>query len=817
MSNIRAITLGSGYDTLKGEPMGTGAIKTMTSHDDKNHIKDDSTLTSGPGFLLSQSAQVLFERSDTPPAIETERTEYEITLISDYVELSKALNLQFGLTGALIKSPSVSLEAGFLKKIELSKQTLSLLITSKTVTKVKHIAPDAKLTPAARQILKESPHSFFNTYGDGYVTEKQYGKVLLAMIKYSNTNKTELNEIKSILKGSLTNLGTSNSSSPKFKPGTEIKINIEDQLKKTTKNTIIDIKLDYAGVKTPEPPAVGCDIDKLLKFIAAYNNPANLKPDTIIGFATKSYTTVCTPFYDDFNNHRPIISHVTHDISHPTPSHTTKHEYLPEQTIASIQAAQLLTDRINRARSLLVKCDICYQRLRLIIPTIENLAAGLKKISFTHEADKEKVIIIDQLLSNAQHLEESISLLIQKIYEHKLEPYMLNKIIKNDSIREQSHEISNALEEHSISDKLIQLINLISREINYIESTIDTFSQNLSAEIANISPTTAYFHLARLPSTGATVLWKINFPGSDKNNESPHIKFNILIKKINNSHCLSTAWTALRSWHTDYYDISHGVETRLKIFPQDRVKIQFTDRRYRRRRDFKITAHIIGPQAFELSNSRYATTWVTEALNRIQSRSIPTELSPTAFYFINGDDKHSAPTVRNERSLESLSHVTQPAHAAECTTSSTHATITTSLQSLDFKSHGTTPTGSDRFVSLFGSRDDHDDFQRAIFPSVKDTKLSTPRPTPLSLSTTETTSDITALDFTSSASFASSSSATSLSSSIMHSSSSLTVPIQMQRNNSPRFFTSQPIISQPTSARGPAKPVTYHPLNTEQC
>jgi hypothetical protein len=651
MAHIRAIILGMGYDTLQGPggtPKAAGAIMKMSSGSDN---EKDPPLRP----VNRRLHELKYEVIQTPPRIPTHTSRYEMSLVTNYKELSQALGIECGLTGSFYAD--ASLEARFFKRVELSQQTLSLMIRSETIKDVKHIALNGKLIPAARKLLKENLLNFIAMYGDSYVSEISYGKKLYAIIKYTNISRSELSEIKTMLQGHLNALGA-----PLIdqKTGVDLKITIEKKLSKINKNTIVDIQLDFAGV-TIDAPDIGSDIDKLLLFIGEYNKTSNLKPDTIVGFSTKPFVTACSSFYDDFIKEKKSLFKV---------SGLLYDEHSFAETDATIEKARLLSRRITRVHTLLKQCDDCYKSLKFILPNIEKIVKGLNESVFCKESDAKKFISIKQLLTSTQQLLESTILIAEKIYENRVNPIDLFKIIYNHSNKSKFQDIDSKirlLEEETnekiVYDQIYQLLQKISQEISNVEADIAKQIFNLSVEIANISPNSPPFHLARLPNEGATILWKIHFKNEDKKIENNPIKFNLLTKKINDNNCITIGCGKLKSWRIEpeHRDISDGSSTRVKLQPQDQIKIQFLNRRNKSRTDFSIKAYITGPQIFDIENSRYARTWLSHTSNDIEIKPLPTDLQPSAFSLTLEDlqeSPNSTSTMLNSLSKESLSKMT---------------------------------------------------------------------------------------------------------------------------------------------------------------
>jgi hypothetical protein len=630
MSSTRAITLGMGYDTLEGAggmPKGIGAITKILSP-----IVDDD-IVKLPSRLEHDfpSSRVYKSQASSTPQIEMEETGYDIHLITNYTDLSKAL----GLTGATfaMHPAAVSLETKLLKEVELTEESLCLLITTQSVTKIKHISHNSTLTHDAKALLKMSQSNFIEVYGDEYVSEIRYGKKLYALIKFVKATKAQLNKMKVELKGNLGAIG-------------KVKIGIEEQKNQRSKCTIADIKLDFSGVRM-NTPDIGCDIDKLLLFIAEYNKKDNLTPNTIIGFSTKPYVTACLSGYEDLTEEIKKVEKISKNHAQRKESKEGKEELSLEYTQGIVTVASQLRWRIKKARFLLEECNHCYQRLRYMIPMIEKLFTGLKEIHFKNKAHQQVLNITKQLLTNANQLSESISIITQKIYEHKVNPDILRKIVINIKYKAFSSEIDNdkrkiefeSLRETEIYDELGVLIRSIAHQIESVLSVFDITCQGLSTNIGSIAPNRQYVRLSKLPDIGARVLWQIDFHDKESKHEDvQNIKFNLSIEKVSNNCFMQYCCFCVRSCELErHFNILHGDSFLLKMQPQDRINIQFVNPDNAQRKDFTIKAQVKGLEIFDLTNFRSSTIWEAKSDDKIDVEPLPDALQPKAFCFsMNG-------------------------------------------------------------------------------------------------------------------------------------------------------------------------------------
>lgn len=479
-------------------------------------------------------------------------TQYDITIVTDYQDLYQALDLKTSLTAQI--DIGLSSEASLFKKAKLSKQSLSLLIKGSKIGNVHIIPPDASIESEHIETLEKRRGTFVESHGDQYISQVMYGKKIYALINFENSSREEIFNLKHSLEGKLITNQVSGNSGSIYESTQNLK------------HSISDIRLECAGVDL-ELPSSCSNIDDLFKFIDQFNKAKIM--DSPIGFAAEPYVTIL-----------------------PT------------------RAAAELSKQIKMIHPLLLEYDKACNKIRLIIPTIEKLVAGIHHFQLNDEICQAKLKRIQNLLKQANEYKKTLEDLILEINLNKIDltiiPESLTKKITldipsdmtlkqytgdDDLISADFHK-----KQFYIYDQLNSILRLYTANIYDLEIDVDNLSQQLVAEIARITPGEIF--TLNLPLAGTHVRWEIL--------NSTLKTFDILTK--DSSRCFSR-------FKPLHQGIGNGMQIKMSVSPEHLLKIDT-----HKPEEFEIVASVVGLQALDPNLTRYSTSWVTKSLSQFKER-----------------------------------------------------------------------------------------------------------------------------------------------------------------------------------------------------
>ena len=330
------------------------------------------------------------------------------------------------------------------------------------------------------------------------------------------------------------------------------------------KHFISDIHIECVGVDL-ELPSSCSSIDDLFKFMDQFNRAKTM--DAPIGFTAEPYVT-----------------------------------------ILSTRNAAELSKQIKMIRPLLLEYDKAYNKIRLIIPTIEKLVAGIHHFQLNDEIGQAKLKRIQNLLKQANEYKKNLEDLILEINLNKIDlttiPEILSKKIILDipiqtPTKNESEDDQLSADFHKkqfyVYDQLNSILKLYTSGINELEIDVDNIAQQLIAEIARIIPNEIF--TLNLPLAGTHVRWEIL--------NNPMKSFDILAKDP--ARCFARFFPL-------HKNIGNGMQIKmsasdylLKIAPHDTS-------------NFEIVASVIGIQALDPNLLRFSTSWVTKPLSQFKEK-----------------------------------------------------------------------------------------------------------------------------------------------------------------------------------------------------
>ncbi len=504
----------------------------------------------GCGIIVPQEAKTISD-------IQSGDTHYEVSIVSDYSDLSQALDLKAYLTTSINQS-HVSSELELYKKAKLCKQNVSLLIKGKKIGFVHTIPPTAKASQECIDNLIHRRSTFVEAYGDKYVSQVMYGKVIYALINFVNTNQEEALQIKQSLESKLAS--HINFSSPSLYAKAV-----------STKHTLTDISLEYSGVELGLP-GVASNIEDLFTFIDQFNKAELIGAP--IGFLSAPYATLI-----------PIR----------------------EAAELSIQMAMI--------QGLLSEYDRIYNKNRILIASIEKLVYGIRYFHLEDSISKDDNNRLQEFLDTANKFKRIMEDLMLEISLNKTDLTFLPKKLtdhitldipsplNNQEHLEDDKKSSNTHHrQYYVRNQLSSILKLCAEAVNNMESEVDILSRQLMAEIVRITPSDDHVHLD-LPPGGSTIRWDI-LSREEKNNSGIH-SFALKVKDTKKF---------ISSYSTIYERISSGMEKKLNVTNEQRLKVKPHGKG-----DYIIIGSIIGFQALDPSISRHSTSWISKEWHSAKS------------------------------------------------------------------------------------------------------------------------------------------------------------------------------------------------------
>ncbi len=497
-TNRFMFSLGDGIDSITGAHKGCGIIIPQASN---THDKP----------ILSEKASLIKKFVDTQSTpIQSGDTHYEVSIVSDYSDLSQALDLKAYLTTSISQN-NVSYESELFKKAKLCKQNVTLLIKGKKIGFVQTLPPDTKASEECMDHLIHRRSTFVEAYGDKYVSQVMYGKVIYALINFVNTNQEEAIQIKQTLEAKLAS--HINLSAPASYTSST-----------TKKHTLTDISLEYSGVELGLP-GVASSIEDLFAFIDQFNKAELI--GTPIGFVSQPYVT-----------------------------------------LIHMRESAELSKQMDMIQSLLSEFDKIYNRNRILIPSIEKLVYGVRYFYLEDSISKYDIHRLQEFLDTSHKFKRIMEDLMLEISLNKTDltclPEKLTDHItldipaplSNQENLDDDKKSSNAHHrQYYVRSQLNTILKLCTESISNMESEIDIISRQLCAEVVRITPTDDHVHL-NLPPGGSVIQWTIF-------SDNIH-SFSLKVKDT--KKCIS-------SYATIYERIASGMEEKLNITPSQRLKI----------------------------------------------------------------------------------------------------------------------------------------------------------------------------------------------------------------------------------------------------
>lgn len=586
-SNRLMFSLGDGIDSITGLHKGRGII---TSKETK--LSDMILPLTPPKKELPAIEDKDIKRSPdnklTP--IMSGDTQYDISIVSDYTDLYQALDLKTCLT-ATISPSNLSSESALFKKAKLSKQAVSLLIKGKHIGFVYMMPPDAKISPEYIDNLVKRRSTFLEAHGDEYISQIMVGKKIYALINFANTSKEEALQIKQTLEAKL---------------ASKVSLSAKGLLESNTavKHTLTDISLEFSGVELGLP-SMASTIEGLFTFIDQFNKAEII--GSPIGFVSEPYVTL-----------------------------------LP------VREASDLAKQMAMVQGLLAEYDRNYNKIRILIPSIEKLVYGVRYFQIEDDPSKDNIDRLQNFLDTANKFKKIMEDLILEISLNKSDltclPEKLNdKIIldipppltKQDELDDDSKSSEVHKRQYVVRNQLNAILKLCAEAINNMESEMDIISRKLVAEVVRITPADDHVHI-NLPPSGATIRWDI-LNNEEKNDGGIH-SFNIKIKDTSKF---------ISSYSILHKRIASGMETKLNITPHHRLKI-LPDNKC----DYVIVGSIVGLQALDPAIPRHSTSWIGKKWQKSKAKEPSKGGTAIEFNGKTRSSKMSAPWINHKSTDE---------------------------------------------------------------------------------------------------------------------------------------------------------------------
>ncbi len=527
-ANRFIFSLGDGIDSITGSHKGRGIImpkECKTS--DISTPADNKCLE--PKLVPIQSGD----------------TQYEVVIVSDYTDLSQALDLNACITPAALGPSNLTSESLLFKKAKLSKQNVTLLIKGKKIGSVQTMPPDAKVSPECIDNLVNRRSTFVEAHGDQYVSQVMYGKIIYALINFTNTNQEEALQIKQSLEAKLTSHAKI-SAGPSFLKNT------------STKQTLTDISLEYSGVELGLP-GVASNIEDLFAFIDQFNKAELI--GTPIGYVSEPYATL----------------------------------------IHKREAAEL-SKQMTMVQGLLSEYNKIYNKIRILIPSIEKLVEGVQYFDLK-DSDIDRLQDIQVTANKFKRIMEDLMLEISLnttdltcLPEKLTDTITLDippPLTDQDNLNDDTKSANAHQRQYMVRSQLNSILKLCTEAISNMESEVSVLSRQPIAEIVKITSDDDHVHLLELPPGGAVIRWDI-LNKEEKIHDGIH-SFSIKVKDP--KKCMS-------SYATIYERIASGMEKKMNITPSQRLKIATHSKD-----DYIIIGSVTGLQALDKSIARHHTAW----------------------------------------------------------------------------------------------------------------------------------------------------------------------------------------------------------------
>jgi len=543
--------LGDGIDTITGAHKGRGIID----------FKDEECETESKKnqLIMQQSAakevkSKKYQRSKVPKnMIKSGDTQYDVSIVGDYTELYQALDLKASMNASAGPS-NLTLESTIFKKARLSKQSVSILIKGKMIDDVNIMPSDVIISKEHKETLKKRRGTFVLANGDEYISQVMYGKKIYALINFVNTSKEEALHIKQALEAKL-----SESSAPAAGATARVGVDNNSQVKKT----LTDISIEYSGVNLGLP-SVATNIEGLFSFIDKFNKaPISGSP---IAYVAEPYVTI----------------------------------------IQNREAAEL-ANQISMVQSLLANYDEVYNKIRLVIPSIEKILVGARYFQLLGKDAKKNIFELEEYFTYATYYKKIIEDIMAEIIFSKTDltnmPAKISKRIILDIPKLDEKKYSDDDQQSSdfhkrqfkVKNQLVTIINKCASKIREIEANVDMLSRQIIAEVVSVTQDDDHFQI-NLPPSGAVIRWDILVK---ENDPSGGIKsFDLLLK---NQGKFFSSNTLLHK------RISSSMETKLNVTPKQKLIIRPTESSG----NYIIIGSVVGLQALDADLPRHATEWIT--------------------------------------------------------------------------------------------------------------------------------------------------------------------------------------------------------------
>lgn len=472
----------------------------------------DSSLTEPVRpYLRKSKIQTLVAESEYVGSVK-----YEMSYVTNYQELKKALKVEHTISALIGAVGSVSVAATFADSINLTERNTTFIFSGTCLHYINRIPknPHLALKEQLLKLLETNPIAFADAVGSEIIWEIGYGAAFFGEVTFLNTSAEKAQKYQFDLQAGIAQV----LSGPKLGLGSNSAFYKNEQFRKTN----VQIKVIAVGAPEVRPPSIGGDLEDFARFLIEFNQHVG----NSIGRGEAIY---------------------------PISYKTTPYVHLLETPAASkMQLSMMLT------RDLLLAFDALISRLRFVIPSIDELVRLVDNTNIP-QGNKLKVERLYKLHRDANENLITIRAIMAKLDASKADlgafrllgadkidllcgslltpPAHLNPELEG-SVYLQSLDRDKAFNK---SDKLRELIGSFSKAVSSLESDLKNTTISLKAEVGGLSFQTKTklfkkkyldltpFFFIKSPVSNPLLEWDIVNNGKPLEGSRP--RFDIKIKK----------------------------------------------------------------------------------------------------------------------------------------------------------------------------------------------------------------------------------------------------------------------------------------------